>query len=1018
MSIVTEETKLAVPTISVLVPICNVAKYLPKCLESIIEQTMENLEIICINDGSTDNSLDIIKEYAAKDSRIVVLDKANSGYGDSMNAGLKAATGEYIGVVESDDFIAAEMFEKLYALTANGTVDVVKGNFWDYYEDGINMPTATPNGDRADIPDSEEPFTLEENGQFSWGHPSVWSAIYRRQFLVDHDIHFIAAKGGGWVDNPFYYETLCAAKSIMWTSEPFYYYRKTNPTSSSNLQKDPTLPFVRMLDNFDVIEKYGVQDEDTLKCSYARALMYYTGALVDFDYDANAKLINNYAADLMKRFDLDIFKSNFNLVDQQKYYSALSPMSNLRLDGPRILIYNWVPYDNPWNAGGGVTVYCRNLINQILEKNPEVNIYVLSSGFAYDATSLETYIRKIGSHDKNVHQYEIVNSTVPAEQSNLFVNPSAAIESEELKETFDTFIKRYGPFEAVHFNNIEGLSLDVLDLKEKYPDTRFIFSIHNYVPMCVHGFYYDRYRHCNCNPNHTGEDCMKCTRVNMRTKLADATYERALFGNAPEKCYSKAKWVKTFGFARLDEDTDADHILDFSKTAIEKINKNCDQILAVSRRVYEIAEENGFDADKMSVSYIGTKVAEKQIGHSAYAAEDGLKIVFLGNDINYEEKGYPFLLEALSKMPLKYSSKIDLVFTVRQKEHADIYSMLKNFRSIKVYVGYIHTDLPRIFKGCNLSLVPVLWEDNLPQIAIESVAYGVPVLASSAGGPSELTDSPLFRFEGGNEDDLLEKIMHFVDNPADLAEYWKHHHGLVTMDKHWNEMIEVYGLDQMRDKMDITMEEFRGLIKENDFLINSVAQNGGSVSQQAIINSLEKQLQAANNRNDELEMELEKMEKHTGKVIFKSEYDPIQGNAGAKLFELTLGDFPYSDVCAEIRFVRMNNLGAAIYDTLKVAATWHDETGEYKMHIHQADWEKNAAGVADMISVYTNENAIGFFAKYPEIHCGYTYEIIFMGTRAIGKTVTFKRMNEGFIFENQLCPATVYSATATVKKTL
>lgn len=245
--------------ISVLVPVCNVAKYLPKCLDSIIDQTLEDIEIICINDGSTDNSLDILKEYAEKDKRIILIDKKNSGYGDSMNHGLKAATGEYIGIVESDDFIAPDMFETLYSLSNNGSVDVIKSNFYNYYEDGKTVPKAEPDTDRINIPDSKKPFVLKENGQFSWGHPSVWSAIYKRSFLEKNKVSFIAAKGGGWVDNPFYYETLCSAESIMWTKKPLYYYRKTNPTSSSNLQKDASLPFVRMLDNFDMIDRLSSQ---------------------------------------------------------------------------------------------------------------------------------------------------------------------------------------------------------------------------------------------------------------------------------------------------------------------------------------------------------------------------------------------------------------------------------------------------------------------------------------------------------------------------------------------------------------------------------------------------------------------------------------------------------------------------------------------------------------------------------------------------------------------------------------
>ena len=495
--------------VSVLIPICNVAKYLPECLDSVINQTIRDLQIICINDGSKDNSLDIIQKYAAKDYRIVVIDKENSGYGDSMNRGLKAATGEYIGIVESDDFIDKTMFESLYKLTKNGTVDVVKSNFYNYYDDGRGNAKFFVDEDRIGIADSEKPFKLKENGQFSWGHPSVWSAIYRREFLEKHNIHFIAAKGGGWVDNPFFYETLCAAESIMWTKKAFYYYRKTNPTSSSNLQKDPSIPFVRMQDNFDMLERYGANDEDTLKCAYARALMYYDGALKDFDYDAQAREINNYSAELMHRIDPDVFLEHFNVKDQYKYYNAFSPLKNERLNYPKILIYNWVPYNNPWNMGGGVTLYCRNLINEITRESPEINIYMLSSGFAYDATSMETFTRKIGSDGPNIHQYEIVNSPVPAPQDNLMINPSVALESKVLAETFENFIKRYGPFEAIHFNNIEGLSLDVLDLKEKHPETKFIFSIHNYVPMCVH-------LHCTCNPNHTGDDCMQCSRKAIR----------------------------------------------------------------------------------------------------------------------------------------------------------------------------------------------------------------------------------------------------------------------------------------------------------------------------------------------------------------------------------------------------------------------------------------------------------------------------------------------------------------------
>lgn len=85
-------------------------------MESLTKQTLKNIEIICINDGSSDNSLEIIKKFAEFDERIVIIDKTNSGYGDSMNKGLEIAKGQYIGIVESDDFINEDMFENLYNL--------------------------------------------------------------------------------------------------------------------------------------------------------------------------------------------------------------------------------------------------------------------------------------------------------------------------------------------------------------------------------------------------------------------------------------------------------------------------------------------------------------------------------------------------------------------------------------------------------------------------------------------------------------------------------------------------------------------------------------------------------------------------------------------------------------------------------------------------------------------------------------------------------------------------------------
>ena len=828
------------PAISIVMPVYNQEEYIEECLHSVIDQTLKNIEIIVVNDGSKDKSLELINKLAKEDERIIVIDKSNSGYGNSVNIGMSKASGEYIGIVETDDFVAKNMFETLYNLTFGGSVDIVKGSFYDFYENDNDTTEAVENRERAAMPEVDKTFTVREFPQLMWGHPSVWSGIYRREFLESNQIKFLEVKGGGWVDNPFMFETFCKAKSIMWTREPLYYYRKGNINSSSNNITNPSLPFERMHDNLDVIERNHFTDDETLRLAYSRALMYTSGALNECDYENNFDVININAKKLLQRCDYEIFTKYFNLHDQYKYLTFSSPLKSISAKFPKILIYNWLPYDNPWNWGGGVTLYCKNLIETIIKERPDVQIYFLSSGFAYSADTTEIFVRKIGSFfgDK-CHQFEVVNSPVPADQSNMFVNPLVALENADLKIVIKKFLDKFGTFSAIHFNNIEGLSFDVLDLKQDYPNTNFVFSLHNYIPMCLTGFYYQRHNHCNCNPFHTGADCIKCSRKAIKKDIAKDTYARGKFGKEPIKCMSENRWIKELGFDRLDEDVTDEDVLEFGKTATAKINKNCDQILAVSKRVYDIAIENGFDKNKTVVSYIGTKIARRQIKRSLYYPTDGLKIAFLGSDINYEEKGYPFLLDTLEKLDVNYASKIDLVLTVKQAEHAEIYQMLKNFRSIKVIQGYKHDDLKDIFYGCHLSIVPVLWEDNLPQISIESVAHGVPVLSSSFGGASELTESELFKFEGGNAEDMLQKIKHFVDNPNDLNEYWKHHKGLVTMSMHCEEIMNYYGLSNNTQNIELSLKDFAHLLMEHKFLSSNMYLDKDNTPSNAYLESLQ-----------------------------------------------------------------------------------------------------------------------------------------------------------------------------------
>ncbi len=241
--------------ISVLVPIYNVEQYLPQCLDSLCSQTLKGIEIICINDGSTDASGAILDEYAKNNSNIVVINKKNSGYGDSMNRGLEAATGEYIGIVESDDFIDAEAFEKLYELAKKTDADIVKANYYYHSEkdDELHEVVREQKLRKA--------MTISEDYKILLEEPGIWSAIYRREFLNEKKIRFRPTPGASYQDTGFYFKTMCAAEKIVYTRDAFLHYRVDNANSSvKSLEK---INYV--VEEYADIEKYiknlGISDE-------------------------------------------------------------------------------------------------------------------------------------------------------------------------------------------------------------------------------------------------------------------------------------------------------------------------------------------------------------------------------------------------------------------------------------------------------------------------------------------------------------------------------------------------------------------------------------------------------------------------------------------------------------------------------------------------------------------------------------------------------------------------------------
>lgn len=212
--------------VSIIVPIYKVEKYLRECIDSILAQTLKDIEIILIDDGSPDGCPSIIDEYAKRDKRVVAIHQANSGYSATVNRGIELAKGEYIGIIESDDWIEPDMYESLYYNAKKYNTDVTKGMFTSY---NSTLPVGVrdevfrnPSGvDLSLAPDGA--FNITEWPKLLAFHASIWSSIYRADFIKKIKIPETA--GASYQDFPFMIDVMLRAKRISVVRKPFVHWR-------------------------------------------------------------------------------------------------------------------------------------------------------------------------------------------------------------------------------------------------------------------------------------------------------------------------------------------------------------------------------------------------------------------------------------------------------------------------------------------------------------------------------------------------------------------------------------------------------------------------------------------------------------------------------------------------------------------------------------------------------------------------------------------------------------------------
>lgn len=280
------------PKLSILVPVYNVSAYLSLCLDSIMNQSFSDFECILINDGSTDFSLSILKSYVKQDPRFRLISHKNSGYGASLNKGIKLAKGEYIGIVEPDDFIHRDMYKKLLAHKN----DIVKCGFMNFYG---QVRRATParifHEVRKKVPANGIKIDPTKNHKIFLVDPTVWSAIYKKELLEKNHIEFLETAGASYQDVGFQFKAFTSAKDIYCLEKPLYYYRRDNLASSVKSDKkvdaikvefDSVDDFIKTKQQFDTIAsacRFRSYNWNLNRLKLKNALIFAKTAKRDFD---------------------------------------------------------------------------------------------------------------------------------------------------------------------------------------------------------------------------------------------------------------------------------------------------------------------------------------------------------------------------------------------------------------------------------------------------------------------------------------------------------------------------------------------------------------------------------------------------------------------------------------------------------------------------------------------------------------------------------------------------------------
>ena len=490
----------------------------------------------------------------------------------------------------------------------------------------------------------------------------------------------------------------------------------------------------------------------------------------------------------------------------------------------KVLFYNWVDYLDDEGRGGGVSLYQRNLM-AALDAEGDIEASFLSSGISHDLIARAPRWERVrhGPATDRARRYEIVNSGTLSPSHHSFGSHAQLSHPATVAAFFD-FVARTGPYDVIHFNNLEGLPAEVLALKDEWPGTRIILMLHNYYPVCPQVNLWHQERE-TCTDFDAGRKCVACLPfkpderlvrlanavaftlkkrgIRPGTRFFDRLFRPALgvgirAGRLAARLVRRVRRAPAVAAAGVPDGTP---VAARRAGIVRLINTRCDRVLCVSGRVGAVAARHGIEPDVLETCYIGTAQAEKfatTAPRDAMTSADGtLTMAFLG--YMRRDKGFYFLMDALEALPDDHAARIRLLVAAGRREPETLerlHVLGARLAGLRHVDGYSHDGLDDLLADVDVGVVPVLWEDNLPQVAIEMHARHIPLLTSDLGGAQELGNCPLMVFRAGDAVDFAARINAILAGEITPAQYWRDAMVPTSMAEHIAQLRVVYGAER------------------------------------------------------------------------------------------------------------------------------------------------------------------------------------------------------------------------------